>query len=459
MKTDNLSLSQLNHKIRSIFYSGFPDPVWVIAEINEFRINSSGHCYMELIEKDTESDHILARIKASIWSATFRVLKPYFETSTGCRLEAGLKVLILAQPQFHEVYGVSLIVSDIDPGFTLGDLARKKREILLRLKDSGVIDMNRMLSLPLVPQRIAVISSKTAAGFEDFTETLKNNLYSYRFNVRLIPALMQGENAAGSIIEALDQIYEREEDFDLVVIIRGGGATTDLECFNSYDLAYHITQFPLPVVCGIGHERDETIADIVAHTSLKTPTAVAGWLIDQVVEFEAGLDELQSGITDLAGDIINGEKQRIQEYSVNITHVLEKRLNAENVKLIHSGKKLGYLSSKFHMKKTEIVSSCIYRLSLLSTSLVKTELRKSENNIQRLLRSTEASLGYWNEYISGRAKNLASLDPENVLSRGYSITSFAGKIIRDGTSLKEGDELHTRFLKGRVKSIVRRSDP
>jgi exodeoxyribonuclease VII large subunit len=274
-ETKAISLIELQTQVKTGIRTMFPGIYWIIAEISEMNTNQSGHCYLELIEKSTESEQIIAKAKATIWAFTFRMLKPYFESVTGQRFSTGIKVMLSVSIEFHELYGFSLNVKDIEPNYTVGDLTRKKQEIIKQLQDEGVFHLNKELEFPIVPQRIAVISSETAAGYGDFVHQLKTNRYGFKYYIKLFKAYMQGEEAEKSIINALDQIFESLEKFDIIVIIRGGGSQADLNCFNSYWLAYHITQFPLPVLTGIGHERDQTIADLVAFNNLKTPTAVA----------------------------------------------------------------------------------------------------------------------------------------------------------------------------------------
>jgi exodeoxyribonuclease VII large subunit len=456
MITEKLSLSQLNQKIKVSVSSTFPEPLWVVAEISEIRVNSSGHCYLELIEKDEETDRIIAKIKGTIWSFTYRILAPYFETTTGYNLVAGLKVLVRVLPEFHEVYGISLTIKDIDPGYTLGDLARIKREILRKLQSEGVIDMNRMLPLPLVPQRIAVISSETAAGYGDFMDTLIHNSKGYYFYTELFPALVQGEKAAESIINALERIYDREVEFDVVVIIRGGGSQSDLECFNNYNLVYHITQFPLPVISGIGHERDETITDIVAHTSVKTPTAVAEFLVDTINEFDNLLETYKVQLSDLVLGILADEKQKMFYLSQKTVYFVHENLNKESNLMVASFKRLGLLIQQFYRRKNDILSGYSRRVGFDTGSLLKSKSSILELTSVRLRRSILFDMKQTKDRLLAIEKNLNYLSPENVLMRGYSISSSAGKLIKDGQYLKEGDELTTKFFKGGVLSIVKK---
>ena len=293
--------------------ANFTAPVWVIGEISEINIHSNGHCYLTLIEKGESEDRIVAQARATIWSYTFRMLRPFFETTTGQQLTDGIKVLLQVSVEFHEMYGFSLNVRNIDPAYTLGDQALKRREIIRRLTDEGVLTMNKELELPLVPQKIAIISSPSAAGYEDFMEQLANNGNGYKFYTKLFPAVMQGNQAEQSIVEALDRIYPYEDFFDVVVIIRGGGSQVDLSCFDNYNIAYHITQFPLPVLTGIGHEKDDSIADLVAHTRLKTPTAVAEFILDGVAAFEERINLMQQETISLVENRMEEEKSLLED--------------------------------------------------------------------------------------------------------------------------------------------------
>ena len=277
-------------------------PIWVKAEISEMTVNRSGHCYLDLIETEPGTDTVIARCRATIWSYTFRMLKPYFETTSGQAFSEGLKVLLQAKVEYHEVFGFSLNIRDIDPVYTLGDLARQRREIIRKLQDDGVFEMNKELELPVVTQRIAIISSPTAAGLQDFLDQLHNNLHQFVFYTKLFPAVMQGNEAPRSIMNALDLIFEYEEMFDAVVIIRGGGAQIDLACFDQYELAFNVAQFPLPVITGIGHDKDDTVIDMVAHTRMKTPTAVAEFLISGALQFSQQLNELKNHFIELVNE-------------------------------------------------------------------------------------------------------------------------------------------------------------
>ncbi|HSI90781.1 MAG TPA: exodeoxyribonuclease VII large subunit, partial [Adhaeribacter sp.] len=303
-----LTLFQLQNKIRETLEEAFPASYWVVAEISEVRVHGSGHCYLTLTEKDSRNqNNLIAQAKGTIWRNNYREISSYFESQTGHKLKGGLKILFNASLRFHELYGFSLDILDIDPNYTIGDLARQKQETLKKLEANGLLEKNKNRFLTEVPPRIAVISSAPAAGYGDFMDQLNKNPYGYHFETTLFEASVQGNEAAASVRQALRLVERQQERFDAVVLIRGGGAQTDLLCFDDYELCAAIGNFPLPVLTGIGHERDETIADLVAHSRLKTPTAVAAFLIDQFLTFEAHFDTVFEDLQTLATAIV---KQR-----------------------------------------------------------------------------------------------------------------------------------------------------
>lgn len=308
---NSLTLYELNNRVRNVLNEGMAESYWVTAELSDVRSNATGHCYMELVQKDEKSKNLIAKARATIWANTYVLLKPYFEKETGQPFESGIKVLVKVSVEFHELYGLSLTISDIEPSYTIGELARNRREILLQLEAEGVLNLNKELEIPTLPQRIAVISSATAAGYGDFCNQLKNNGNGFVFYPVLFPAIMQGERTEESIIAALNRIAKHQELWDVVVIIRGGGSTSDLSGFDTYNLATNCAQFPLPIITGIGHERDDTVIDAVAHTRVKTPTAAAELLVGFINETASQLNgyirEVTSGVTDR----MQQEKHRI----------------------------------------------------------------------------------------------------------------------------------------------------
>ena len=319
------ALSQLNKMVRDAIDMQLPDEYWVEAELSECR-EHNGHCYLELIEKDEHTNTPVARASAKCWRQTWLMVKPYFERTTGEPLRTGMKVLLKVYAQFHEAFGFSWIVTDIDPNYTLGDMARKRLEIIRQLKEEGVFDLQRELRIPLFAKRIAVISAEHAAGYGDFCRQLEDNEYGFRFEVTLFPTIMQGEQVEQSIIAALERIYALNTSFDVVVIIRGGGATADLSGFDTLALAENVAQFPLPVITGIGHERDESILDMVAHTRVKTPTAAAALLIDHLRQVLERINSAQQRITTAIFQRIANQKMRLTNLQTLLPALVQRNL-------------------------------------------------------------------------------------------------------------------------------------
>jgi len=429
---EQLSLFDLNNKIKDCLKNNLDQSYWVVAEIGEMRLNQKGHCYLELVEK--KDDEILAKNKATIWSYTYRNLSGWFESLTGQTLKPGLKILSNIVVNHHEVYGLSLNIKDIDANYTLGERAKKRLEILNRLKKDGIYEMNKELSLPLVPQRIAIIASSTSAGYLDFITQLDNNTAGYSFNTSLYQAIMQGSDADDSIIRAILDVNAHIEKYDLLVIIRGGGATLDLECFDTYGLASHIAQFPIPVITGIGHERDETIADIVANTSLKTPTAVAEFLIGGVKEYEEIIDSLYA---------------QIFEY---VVHTLRER----QTHLEYLSKHIRYISE--NMLKTHMVHLSILRKNNHSAAKGRKKVLETviQNCVQSLKLNTNRFLNLKNKDLENISNSIDLVDPKRVLKRGYSIVRKGNKIMKSAQELQDGDVIESEFHDGRKSSKILR---
>lgn len=319
MSSENpLSLSRLNSMVRAAIEEQLPLKYWVTGELSEVRATSVGHCYIELVERDEATGEISAKARGTIWSRVYSLLRPYFLEQTGREFSVGLKVLLQVSVNFHELYGFSLDVCDIEPAYTIGDMARQRMLIVQRLTDEGVINLNKELPFPLLPKRVAVISSASAAGYGDFCDQLNGNLYGFNFRVQLFPAPMQGSKVEEGIISALDAIARDIDSWDVVVIIRGGGATSDLSCFDTYDLANNCAQFPLPVVTGIGHQRDDTLLDIVAHTRVKTPTAAAELLIHTMLVQAEKIENLRRAIPDTVSRRIADERRRVEMFVQNL---------------------------------------------------------------------------------------------------------------------------------------------
>ena len=407
-----LSLLELNTRIRGALSRAFPETCWVRAEMSDVRVNtSSGHCYLEFVEKNAQTGQLVAKVRGSIWAKTFRMLKPYFEMETGQMFASGLKVLVKVSVEFHELYGLSLTVLDIDPAYTLGDMVRKRMEIIRQLQEEGVFTLNKELPFPLLPRRIAIITSPTAAGYEDFMNQLTRNKGGYPFYTKLFPALMQGERTEASVIAALDRIYQHQDLFDVVVIIRGGGATSDLNSFDSYLLAANCAQFPLPIITGIGHERDDTVVDLVAHTRMKTPTAVAEFLISRMDSVGEELESLRQDVSLLAMDILSRQKNYLQ-----------------------------------------LVAT---RLPAMASGLLSRRQSVLENTELRLRNGITSKLSESGRFIQLTEQFIKMASPDYILKRGYSLALKDGKIIKHASDLRAGEELTTRFIDGEIKSIIK----
>ncbi len=439
-----LTLFELNALVRQTLELGMPDDYWVEAELSEIH-EVRGHCYMELIQKDDHNNTPVAKASAKCWASTWRLARPHFERVTGQQLHAGMKVLLKVSAQFHENYGFSWIVTDIDPTYTMGDMARKRQEIIRQLKEEGVFDLQKELQLPMFCQRIAVISSANAAGYGDFVNQLENNDYGFRFHTQLFPAVMQGEGVEQSVIAALNKIFARlkKEDsslftlhsslnFDCVVIIRGGGATSDLSGFDTLALAENVANFPLPVITGIGHERDESVLDMVSHTRVKTPTAAAAFLISNL---KSVLDE-------------------IEDCEQQIHAKVKQRMDMEKIRLLNYAQKIPMLFSVVRTRQEALLGQLLVKMRSSIGYRLQNERHRLivlQNNMQPVLYRKLTDERHLLDLLSQR---LIGLDPNRLLKRGYSITLKNGRTVRDVSQLKEGDELETRFENGTVRSVV-----
>lgn len=405
-----LSLYELNHRVREAIDQSLPGEYWVQAEMSSVNVNAAGHCYIELVQKNDRGPGLVAKARATVWAGRFRMLKPYFEQTTGQAFVAGISVLLLVTAEFHELYGLSYIVQDIDPAYTLGDMARRRREILQRLESEGTLRLNKELELPVVPQRIAVISSETAAGYGDFCNQLLTNPYGFAFTTRLFPAVMQGDRVEASVIAALDAVAAEVEQWDVVVIIRGGGATSDLAGFDTYELASNCAQFPLPIITGIGHERDDTVIDAVAHTRVKTPTAAAEFLVNRLVEAAEHLAHCVDAVADGISRRMTAEQQRLARLAQRLPGAFALRRTNEDHRL---GRALERISTGIG--------------NLLTRQLHRLELAE---------------------------KVLEGASPERILRRGYSITYRAGRAVRSAADVAVDEVLLTRFADGDIYSKV-----
>jgi len=429
------SLYELTTQVRRTLEDSFADAYWVRAETSDVRVNAaSGHCYLEFVEKSPETNQLIAKARGSIWARTFRLLKPYFELETGQAFTSGLKVLVKVTVEFHELYGFSLNVLDIDPSYTLGDMMRRRQEIIRRLQDEGVFDLNRELVLPELTRRLAVITSPTAAGYEDFTNQLLNNPQGYPFYIKLFPALMQGEKTEESVIAALDRIYEHRDLFDAVIIIRGGGATSDLNSFDSYLLAANCAQFPLPILTGIGHERDDTIVDLVAHTRLKTPTAVAAFLLERMDRVAGELSLLQQQLVQDAERILLAQRNFLQLLS---TRFPERVLN-----------------------RIERSRSELHRLAAALPSAVSTLLARQDKGLVqmkgRIRSAVENRCSREKQQLQLAEQFIRMASPDYVLKRGYSLALKDGRIVKSPAGLALGDSLTVRWADGEAQTEIKK---
>lgn len=455
---DFISLFDLNNRVRRVLKDQFAEPLWITAEIASVLENRSGHCYLELVDKCEEEENPVAVAKGTIWAFTYRMLKPYFETMTGRRLEKGMKVLIQAEVVFHELYGFSLNIKDIDPTFTIGDIERTRREIIEQLEQEGIIDMNQNLEMPLLPKNVAVISSPTAAGLGDFLDQLHNNSYGYKFHVKLFPAVMQGEKTTESVIAALDRIYEYEELFDVVVIIRGGGGQADLGSFDSYDMAANVAQFPLPVIAGIGHERDETIVDRVAFVRVKTPTAAAAFLIERFQDFEARIDELKEDFWAGADVLVVRAKNRQQMLAAEVKRMTQRMLDNHISRLRLYSHKSGQAARLFVLNYQGRFGAIGVRLKNGVESGFSRSNLAMQGYVERIKRQCRILFEKDLHVLELAETKVKYVDPKNVLERGYSITRLNGKAVRSIESVKVGDVLETSLVDGWVRSVVEKEN-
>lgn len=405
----HITLAELQLAIRDTLAERFALPVWVSAEVADVKVNSSGHCYLELVDKganDGANGVPKAQARGVIWRTHYARVAGLFEAESGQQLARGIKILVKVTLNYHELYGLSLQITDIDPSYTLGDMERRKQEAIAQLQKDGVWDMNREVEMPMLVQRIAVISSSKAAGWQDFRNELFK--YGYCFVVTLHEAVMQGESAEESIISALEAVAAQEERYDAVVIIRGGGSTSDLNCFNSYRLASHVAQFPLPVLTGIGHDKDVSVADMVAHTMLKTPTAVAVWLNDRMAALEAALDNAAIELHDLCTTATHRASMQLER------HTTELRMSAQRL--------------------------------LMSLDL------KVENLATQLRENCRLALDMEAQRLSHFAQMAESHSPERILKLGFAVARVAGKAITSRSQVTAGDILTIEVADGTIKT-------
>lgn len=424
-----MTLLELNSLVSEVLENAMPRQYWVEAELSDVN-ERRGHLFAELVEKDESSNTPVARASAKCWASTWYSLKRTFERITGEQLRTGMKVLLKVYVQFHPAYGFSWIITDIDPTFTLGDLAKRRMEIIAQLKAEGIFDMQKQLSLPMFCQHIAVISSATAAGYGDFCNHLHNNPYGFFFQTTLFHAVMQGEQIESSVIDALNRIFEADEEYDCVVIIRGGGATSDMSGFDTLNLAENVANFPIPIITGIGHERDECILDMISYHRVKTPTAAADFLLSHLENTSRTIDNLADRLARSAARYLETERVRMKGISSKIP-ILFSMVKASQTNRIE------ILSKRIENALRQKTEQENHRLQMLQQTIEMGAKQAIEKERHRL---------------SLLAQKALSLDPEIILKRGYSITLSGGKVVTDASKVMKGEILETRLANGTVLS-------
>lgn len=427
MAVSFITLSQLQQAIRQTLCGAFTAPVWITAEIGEMKVNArSGHCYMQLVEKGGRNGVPQAQASAVIWAGQYGMLSSFFRGATGRNLEVGMQVLLQVQVSYHELYGLSLRVTDIDPLYTLGDLERQRQETIAWLKEDGVFDLNGSLELPLVPQRIAVVSSAQAAGYRDFMKELGGSPYCFR--TELFDVVMQGHGAEASIIDALGRIAARMDEFDVVVVIRGGGSQSDLSFLNSYLISYHIAQFPLPVIAGLGHDKDQSVVDMVAARSLKTPTAAAAFLVDRLADFDASLASLGQAIGNRAVQVLEQHRKEV----MLVGTLLRERVAAVRMR---AGWRLQSAGETMRAQIRRLMRDGVMRLDAASVQL--------RERTERIFAAERLRLEQ-----AGRLVGIA--DPQRILARGFAVVRRGGHALTDASAVRKGERLEVTLQKGKL---------
>lgn len=426
-----ISLVEFNRRIGGLLHDASVQRCWVVAETSDVR-QSGGHCYLELVQKDAQTGQTLARMRGIVWASVYARVRCEFERATGQPFASGMNVMVEVSANFHEQYGLSVVITGINPTYTLGDMARQRLEILNRLRREGIIDMNKQLPWVDVAQRVAVISAAGAAGYGDFMNQLHNNPSGIKFYTCLFPAVMQGQSTVTSVIAALERINDYADLFDCVVIIRGGGSTSDLNSFDNYDLAANVAQFPLPVICGIGHDRDNTVVDSVASVRVKTPTAAAEWLLDRAQSALDHVNALTDMVVDSATQMLSGARQQLAYFTSGIP------LMADNIVVRHRAR-LQQIAAAIPVVAVRRIDGAGKDLAFASQRVAMAARQCVANERQR---------------VTGLEKQVELLSPDRVLRRGYSLTLRDGHVVTSVSSLRAGDSLVTRFADGERTSVV-----
>lgn len=446
-----LSLTQLSQYVSNAIRQ-VPQNVWVTAEIVDLR-SSGGHGYMELLEKDAKGATV-AKMRANIWRNSLDYIRRKFYAATGHDLSNGIKVMLCGTVIYHQQYGIAFSVSDIDPSYTLGDLERLRREILERLHREGILNLNKQIAMPAAPQRIAVISAAGAAGYGDFINQLADSPEHLQFYPCLFPAVMQGDKTSMSVREALARIEMSVDFWDCVVIIRGGGATSDLNGFDDYELAKTVATYPLPVIVGIGHERDRTVLDEIACVRCKTPTAVAAYLIDALRGALRHSYEVADSITRIAQERIAYEKQRLAQFATMTPTLATQRLSAARMALDYIGKTLPQLATNITTRETSRLDMIAQRIRSASEMPIMRGHQQLESIMQQLRQSTQLPIDRQRQTLTRISSLIEVLSPDNTLRRGYSITRHDGKAVRDASTLPPGTRIETILHSGSIISVV-----
>ncbi len=433
-QTQYITLRELQRQVRDALADRFAMPLWVSAEISELKVNYSGHCYLELVEKGEHETVASAQARAVIWRSAYPRIAACFEAETGSRLGAGIRILAKVLVTYHEIYGFSLQIIDIDPSFTLGDMERRRQQTIAQLKKEGVWDMNRQLPMARPVQRIAVVSSAQAAGYQDFCKELGKS--PYRFRVELFDAFMQGTAAEESIIEALFAVAVRSDDFDVAVVIRGGGSRSDLNCFDSYRLCNHLAQFPLPVITGIGHDKDVSVADMVAHTSLKTPTAVAGWLVDRMVEAEGAIDYAALQLGELTRNLLHRSEMTLERNATDLKQLALQLLARNSARLDRAAENIPDTARMLCRRKSEM---------LRMTGQFLPEM------VRNILMREKQRLEMASQLIESRS-------PRQILRLGFAIVRRPDSGVLSAEECRVGDEVEIEVADGKIGATINKKE-
>jgi exodeoxyribonuclease VII large subunit len=445
MAEQAISLLELQNNIQSAIRNNLDMHYWVIAEISELNVNYRGHCYLSLVEKNKTGDNVKAKARAIIWASRYRMLSAYFQSGSGENMKAGIKVMVKVTVDYHELYGLSLQIIDIDPTYTLGDIERRRRETIQQLEDAGIMDMNKTLEPPLLIQNIAVISSDTAAGFGDFVAQIETNSKHYKYKLHLYKAAMQGIDTQKTVIKALEAIYSAETDYDVVVIIRGGGSRTDLAAFDNFEIASNIAQFPIPVLSGIGHERDASVVDLVAFKHLKTPTAVAEFILEHTEGLEESLDYELDRLLDVTRLFIENQENKLNRLNTIFIPTVKRALANQTNQLNFQANKLHRSIRANLFAKASRVNQLEYQIKSNLNALFKANSNNLDKQTTHLISATKAFISTQNIQLDKLEQSTLANDPKHLLEKGYSLTTKNGKRIDSVKSLSKGESIKTWF--------------